>query len=73
LKGKITIRFTINPSGHVVDARVYSFAFTMDSVPVELPDMTDCILNKIRNWRDFGQVDEAIGNLTFRQTYVFGY
>lgn len=73
LKGKITIRFTINPSGHVIDARVYSSSFTSDAMPIELPEMEDCILNKIRKWRDFGQVDEVIGEVTLRQTYVFGY
>ncbi|MDZ7343277.1 MAG: AgmX/PglI C-terminal domain-containing protein [candidate division KSB1 bacterium] len=73
LKGKITVRFTINPSGHVINAQVYSSSFTSDSMPIELPEMEDCILNKVRKWRDFGQVEETIGEITLRQTYVFGY
>jgi hypothetical protein len=73
LKGKVTVRFTINPMGHVVDAQVVKSAMTSGAEPVALPELEACILNKIRNWRDFGQVDEATGEVTYRQTYVFGY
>jgi hypothetical protein len=73
LRGKVTIRFTINPAGHVSHAQVYNSSLTADSMPVEPTGMLDCILSKVRNWRDFGQVDESLGDLTFRQTYVFGY
>ncbi|MDZ7289313.1 MAG: AgmX/PglI C-terminal domain-containing protein [candidate division KSB1 bacterium] len=73
LKGKVTVRFTINPMGHVVDAQVVKSEMIFDSMPILLPEMQECILNKIRKWRGFGQVDEAVGDVTFRQTYVFGY
>lgn len=73
LKGKVTVRFTVNPLGHVVDAQVVKSAMTSGAEPVTLPELEACILNKIRNWRDFGQVDESTGEVTYRQTYVFGY
>jgi hypothetical protein len=73
LKGKVTVRFTVNPMGHVVDAEVVKSEMRADATLVALPELEACILNKIRNWRDFGQVDESIGEVTYRQTYVFGY
>jgi hypothetical protein len=73
LKGKVTVRFTIDPKGRVVSAEVVHSEMTSDGVPIALAQMEDCILNKIRKWRDFGQVDESQGDVTFRQTYNFGY
>jgi hypothetical protein len=73
LKGKVTVRFTVNPMGHVVDAQVVKSAMASGAEPVTLPELEECILNKIRKWRDFGQVDEATGEVAYRQTYVFGY
>jgi hypothetical protein len=73
LKGKVTVRFTVNPMGHVVDAQVVKSAMMSGAMPVTLPELEECILYRIRNWRDFGQVDEATGTVTYRQTYVFGY
>jgi hypothetical protein len=73
LKGKVTVRFTVNPMGYVVDAQVVKSAMMSDATPVTLPELDACILDRIRNWRDFGQVDESTGAVTYRQTYVFGY
>ncbi len=73
LKGKVTVRFTVNPMGHVIDAQVVKSEMRSDATPVVLPELEECILSKIRNWRDFGQVDESTGDVTYRQTYVFGY
>jgi hypothetical protein len=73
LKGKATVRFTIDHMGRVVNAEIVHSEMTSDGVPVALAQMEDCILNKIRKWRDFGQVDESHGDVTFRQTYNFGY
>ncbi len=73
LKGKVTVRFTVNPTGHVIDAQVVKSEMASGAVPVTLPELEECILNRIRNWRDFGQVDESTGEVTYRQTYVFGY
>jgi hypothetical protein len=73
LKGKVTVRFTINTMGSVVHAEIVNAEMTADGVPVILTEMSECILSKIRKWHDFGQVDESQGELTFRQTYNFGY
>ena len=73
LKGKVMVRFTIAPRGRVVSAEVVHSEMTADGVPIALAQMEECILNKIRKWRDFGQVDESQGGVTFRQTYHFGY
>lgn len=73
LKGKVTVRFTINPMGYVVYAEIVSADMAADGAPLALPEMEECILTKIRKWRDFGQVEESQGEITFRQTYNFGY
>lgn len=73
LKGKVTVRFTINPLGYVVNAEIVNGVMTADGLPVMLPEMEECILTKIRKWRDFGQVQATQGDVTFRQTYNFGY
>jgi hypothetical protein len=73
LKGKVTVRFTINHMGYVVHAEIVSADMTADGAPIVLPEMEECILTKIRKWRDFGQVDESQSDVTFRQTYNFGY
>jgi hypothetical protein len=73
LKGTITVRFTISPAGYIAGAEVVSSSLTVDSVPIKLAEMEACILNKIVKWRDFGQVDESVGNVTVKQKYAFGY
>jgi len=73
LKGKVAVRFTVNPSGHVSEVEIVKSEMTADGIPVQLPQIEECILAKIRKWRDFGQVDESQGEVTFRQTYNFGY
>jgi len=66
LRGKVSIRFSITPNGAVKDAKILSS--TLDSEHVER-----CILSRIRRWSDFGQIDPALGDATFRQVYSFGY
>ena len=73
LKGKVSVRFTVNPLGYVSEVEIVKSEMLADGVPVQLPQMETCILEKIRKWRDFGQVDESQGDVTFRQTYNFGY
>jgi len=73
LKGKVTVRFTINPAGYVVHVEIVSADMAADGIPIVLSQMEECILTKIHKWRDFGQVDESQGDVTFRQTYNFGY
>jgi len=73
LKGKVSVRFTVNPLGHISEVEIFKSEMAVDGVPMQLPQMEECILAKIRKWRDFGQVDESQGDVTFRQTYNFGY
>ncbi len=65
LKGKILIRFSINPDGEVIYASAISS--TLNNSQVE-----NCILSKIRRWRDFPPCDPAFGNKTYRQSFKFG-
>ena len=73
LKGKVSVRFTVNPLGHIREVEIVKSEMAVDGVPVPLQQMEECILAKIRKWRDFGQVDDSQGDVTFRQTYNFGY
>ena len=66
LKGKIMVRITIGANGAVNDAMIVSS--TLNSERVER-----CILARIRLWKDFKPIDEADGDVTFRQVYTFGY
>jgi hypothetical protein len=66
LKGKVSVRFTILPDGNVSNPAVISS--TLDNERVER-----CILSRISRWDDFGAIDSALGNATFRQVYTFGY
>lgn len=66
LKGKLVVRFTIAPSGKVIDAQIVSS--TLNNSALE-----QCILSRIYRWDDFGAVEEQIGNATFRQTFSFGF
>lgn len=66
LKGKIMVRITIGANGAVKDATIVSS--TLNSERVER-----CILARIRLWKDFKPIDEAEGDVTFRQVYTFGY
>ena len=66
LKGKITVRITIGSEGAVNNAEIVSS--TLNSERVER-----CILARIRLWNDFQPIEEAEGEVTFRQVYTFGY
>ena len=66
LKGKITVRITIGSAGAVTNAEIVSS--TLNSERVER-----CILARIRLWNDFQPIEEAEGDVTFRQVYTFGY
>lgn len=64
LRGKIVLRFTVTPEGRVSRAMIISSTFN-------LPRLEECILNKVRRWNDFDPVLPQVGDLTFRQTYIF--
>lgn len=66
LRGKMTVRFTIDAAGRVIDVKLVSS--TLKSRSVER-----CVMNRIRRWNDFGALDASVGNTVVRQTYAFGY
>ncbi len=66
LKGKISVRITISPNGSVKNADIVSSTLNNESVE-------RCILTRIRLWDDFQSIDASEGDVTFRQSYVFGY
>ncbi|MBN2013029.1 TonB family protein [candidate division KSB1 bacterium] len=66
LKGKVVVRFTIEPSGKVSKVDVVS-------TTLNNPRVERCILSKIRRWDDFGPIDASLGSATVRQVYTFGY
>jgi len=66
LKGKIMVRITVSPAGRVVKAEIVSS--TLNNRRVER-----CILSRIRLWKNFKPINEAEGDVTFRQAWSFGY
>jgi len=66
LKGKVEVRFKISPPGYVTEVSILSST-------IDLPELQRCILSKIARWKDFGRVDSSFGEVSLRQTYVFGY
>ena len=66
LKGKIEVRISVNPAGEVSNVQIVESTIRNES-------MLRCIVNRIRRWRDFGECDESVGTLSYRQSYVFGY
>ena len=66
LRGKIVVRFTINPQGAVKHVEIVSS--TLKNRQVER-----CVLSRIKRWNDFGAIDPSKGDTTIRQVYTFGY
>lgn len=66
LKGKISVRITVDPNGYVKGAEIVTS--TLNNTRVER-----CILARIRLWKDFQPIRAEEGDVTFRQTYTFGY
>jgi len=66
LKGKISVRITVDANGHVKKAEIVTS--TLNNARVER-----CILARIRLWKDFQPIRSDEGDVTFRQTYTFGY
>ncbi len=66
LKGKVVVRFVITPQGTIETVTI--LASTLGNPAVE-----NCIAERIKRWDDFGAIDPAKGNTTFRQVYTFGY
>ncbi len=66
LKGKLVVRITIGYDGKIKDVNVISS--TLNSLSIER-----CIISRIKRWDDFGAIDPAKGDATFKQVYTFGY
>jgi hypothetical protein len=66
LKAKVTVRITIDYTGHVIGVNVVNST-------VDLPELNQCLVAKITRWNDFGAMDSSTKPVTFKQTYVFGY
>lgn len=66
LKAKVTVRITIDYTGHVIGVNVLNST-------VDLPELNQCIVAKITRWNDFGAMAPTVKPVTFKQTYVFGY
>jgi len=66
LKGKLVVRFVITPQGSIAGVNIISS--TLNNPAVE-----SCIVERLKRWDDFGAIDPAKGNTTFRQVYTFGY
>ena len=65
LRGKIVVQITVAPDGSVSDAAVVSSTLAD-------PEVEQCILSRIRQWKDFEPIDSREGTVTFKQTYTFG-
>lgn len=65
LKGKIIVRFMINPDGVVTSASVVSS--TLNN-----PRMENCIIARVKRWKNFPPCDSSFGNMTYRQKFSFG-
>lgn len=65
IKGKVVVRFTINPEGIVTSAAIVSST-------VNSPRMESCIIARVKGWRNFPPTDPAEGEKTYRQTFSFG-
>lgn len=64
-KGKVVVRFTINPEGIVTSAAIVSST-------VNSPRMESCIISRVKGWRNFPPTDPTEGEKTYRQTFSFG-
>jgi len=66
LKGKVTVRITVHPEGHV--SAVTIVTSTLNNERVER-----CIRSRILNWKDFKPIEPSEGDVIFRQSFTFGY
>lgn len=65
LNGEIKVRLTIAPSGEVVDAMLLAST-------VNHPLLEELICERMKRWKDFGEVRAEAGNITFKQSFVLG-
>jgi len=65
IKGKVIVRFIVNPDGHVIDASIVSTSLNNQRVE-------KCILDKILKWKDFLPIKASSGNMTYKQSFKLG-
>ncbi len=65
LKGSITLRFKLTREGHIKDLE------TVEST-LNLPELELAIEEKVRTWRDFGEVYESNEDKKYKKTLRFG-
>lgn len=65
LKGSITLRFKLTKEGHIKDIE------TVKST-LNLPELELAIEEKVRNWRDFGEICESNEDKRYKKTLRFG-
>ena len=66
LKGKIEVRFAINPDGRVSSVEILESTIRIERLQA-------CVINRIRNWNDFGYGDPTAPDEVYRQVFTFGY
>ncbi len=65
LRGKITIRISINPDGQVINTE-------MVASTVNDSEMEQCLQHRINRWNDFGICLTQRGIFAFKQVFSFG-
>lgn len=66
LKGKIVVRFSVKPDGTVNLVNIINSS-------IDDNRLERCIVRRIKRWNDFGGCEPSLGDLYYRQTYVFGF
>lgn len=66
LKGKVGIRFAVDPDGRVSSVEILESTINSER-------LQSCIINRIRNWNDFGYGDPTASDEVYRQVFTFGY
>jgi hypothetical protein len=66
LKGKVEVRFAIDPDGRV------SWVEIVDTT-IDDESLRNCMMSRIRNWNDFGYGDPTAPDEIYRQVFTFGY
>jgi hypothetical protein len=66
IKGYIAIKYTVHPLGYVIPESVKVVESTIPN-----PEVAQCIVRSIRNWRNFKSVPIEMGNYTVFQKFVF--
>jgi outer membrane biosynthesis protein TonB len=66
VKGYIAIKYTIHPLGYVIPESVKVVESTIPN-----PEIAQCIVRSVRNWRNFKSIPIEMGNYTVYQKFVF--